>query len=240
MCTSGPTTFSCQCADGFIGNTCKDIDHCASSPCKNNGMCTSGPTTFSCQCADGFIGNTCKDIDHCASSPCKNNGMCTSGPTTFSCQCADGFIGDTCRRCPSSWIEYQGHCYYLDEKRVNWTDAKLECRKRGSHLVEIEDQEKSKWLASTFLVKSTCPTYLYKCTAWTGGNDVDIEGQYRWSYSNAIFTFHFWQRGEPSVGYPKQAEERDCIDLLRNGKWNDRRCSYLNLFICEMSYGQYN
>ncbi|XP_056001919.1 protein crumbs homolog 2-like isoform X2 [Ostrea edulis] len=112
-CTSGSTTFSCQCAHGYKGNTCEDIDHCVSSPCQHNGTCTSGPTTFSCQCADGFIGVTCRDIDHCVSSPCQHNGTCTSGPTTFSCQCADGFIGVTCRdidHCVSSPCQHNGTC----------------------------------------------------------------------------------------------------------------------------------
>ncbi|XP_056001956.1 collectin-12-like isoform X2 [Ostrea edulis] len=131
------------------------------------------------------------------------------------------------RGCAPSWIEYQGNCYYQGETRVSWTDAKVECEKRCSHLVEIGDKEKSDWLAATFLSKT-----------WTGGNDVDVEGQYRWSYSNVTITFTAWYRNEPSVGYPARAKERDCIDLLRNGKWNDRSCSYLNPFICEMSYGQ--
>ncbi|XP_056014963.1 collectin-12-like [Ostrea edulis] len=106
------------------------------------------------------------------------------------------------------------------------TQTLLECEKRCSHLVEIGDKEESDFLASTFLLNT-----------WTGGNDHDIEDQYRWSYSNVTITFTAWNTGEPSVGYPAQAEEKDCIDLLRNGKWNDRPCSYLNSFICEMPYG---
>lgn len=27
--------------------------------------------------------------------------------------------------CAASWIKYQDHCYYLGEKKVNWTDAKV-------------------------------------------------------------------------------------------------------------------
>ncbi|XP_056017016.1 ficolin-2-like [Ostrea edulis] len=112
-CTSGPTTFSCQCTDGYKGNTCNDTDHCASSPCNNNGTCTSGLTTFSCQCANGYRGNTCNDTDHCVSSPCNNNGTCTSGPTTFSCQCTDGYKGNTCNdtdHCASSPCNNNGTC----------------------------------------------------------------------------------------------------------------------------------
>ncbi|XP_056015776.1 collectin-12-like isoform X2 [Ostrea edulis] len=138
--------------------------------------------------------------------------------------------------CAASWIKYQDHCYYLGEKKVNWTDAKRECEERCSHLVEIGDQEESDWLASTFLFKNTCPISLFDdCTAWTGGSDVDIEGQYRWSYSNVPITFTAWNEGEPSVGLPTEAEEKDCLELFRNGKWNDRYCFYLDTFICEIS-----
>ncbi|XP_048751418.2 macrophage mannose receptor 1-like [Ostrea edulis] len=160
-----------------------------------------------------------------------------SGSRLFVCAPNGQWETDLKCVCASSWIEYQGHYYYLSEKKVKWTDAKLECEKRGSHLVEIGDQEESGWLASTFLVKSSCSTNLFeKCTAWTGGNDVDVEGRYRWSYSNLSITFTAWKEGEPSVGLPTIAEERDCIDLLRTGEWNDRPCSYINSFICWIEY----
>jgi hypothetical protein len=73
--------------------------------------------------------------------------------------------------------------------------------------------------------------------AWTGGNDIEIEGQYRWSYSNTTLTFFAWHPNEPSPTL-QLAEAKDCIDLLREGNWNDRPCSYRNPFICEISKGQ--
>lgn len=74
-----------------------------------------------------------------------------------------------------------------------------------------------------------CPTSLYKnCTAWTGGNDLDIEGKYVWDNSNTSFVFTNWYKFVPSNG-----DIRDCIDIFKNGEWNDRPCSHLNHFICE-------
>lgn len=66
------------------------------------------------------------------------------------------------------------------------------------------------------------------CTAWTGGHDRFIEGQYMWVHSKTPLNFTNWNPSEPSFG-----NWSDCIDILRNGKWNDRHCWFLNLFICE-------
>lgn len=45
--------------------------------------------------------------------------------------------------------------------------------------------------------------------------------------------FTNWHTNEPSLYDPRDALSRDCIDMLRHGKWNDRTCSYGNQFICE-------
>ena len=77
------------------------------------------------------------------------------------------------------------------------------------------------------------------CTAWTGLNDIDIEGTYVWEHSKAPLTFSNWHPKEPSVDNPNRALTRDCIDILREGIWNDRQCSHLNWVICEKSFWQW-
>ncbi|XP_062572854.1 collectin-12-like [Saccostrea cucullata] len=127
-------------------------------------------------------------------------------------------------------------CYLHDLTKVTWTDAKLFCESRNAHLVEIESKDKSDWLAGTFLLKDTCPSNIYDiCVAWTGGNDLVIEGHYQWNNAPGAMNFTNWYPDEPSIGYPGKAAARDCIDLLKNGQWNDRKCSFLNPFICEMT-----
>ena len=82
-----------------------------------------------------------------------------------------------------------------------------------------------------------CFSHTYEdCTAWTGLNDLDIEGTYVWDHSNASLTFTNWHGREPSPIGLDQAQTRDCIDILRGGGWNDRPCSYLNWFICEKTF----
>lgn len=47
------------------------------------------------------------------------------------------------------------------------------------------------------------------------------------------FGFFYWAPGEPSIANPSQATTRDCIDIYRTGKWNDRPCDYYTSFVCE-------
>ncbi|XP_052694053.1 lectin BRA-3-like [Crassostrea angulata] len=133
-----------------------------------------------------------------------------------------------------NWVEHSGHYYFYGEEELTWAVAKLECQKLCAYLVEIETQEESEWLAATFIMKESCPPNVYTtCSAWTGGNDLDSEGQYVWDHSNTTIGFSYWQPTEPSLGAPDKAAVRDCIDVFRNGKWNDRVCTHLKPFICE-------
>lgn len=103
-CTNGGTCMdlagvaTCECLDGFEGDTCEiDIDECAGDPCLNGGACTDQVNGFSCECLDGFEGDTCEvDIDDCAADPCLNGGTCHDGIDSFSCECPSPFTGDVC------------------------------------------------------------------------------------------------------------------------------------------------
>ena len=88
-----------------------------------------------------------------------------------------------------------------------------------------------------FLISVNCDATIRKnCTAWTGLNDLNIEGTYVWDHSNAPLTYSNWYDKEPSLNNRNHAQKRDCIDILRGGFWNDRPCSHLNWVICEKSF----
>lgn len=124
---------------------------------------------------------------------------------------------------------------------VGWSSKvtailKLQCKKMCSHLVEIDSQGENDWLTMTMLKKENCGTYMYEfenCTSWTGGNDIQTEGSYKWDHSNTNIIFINWHPNKPSLLIPNDTLTKDCIDILRTGLWNDRYCSYLNPFICE-------
>nr|XP_022312738.1 perlucin-like protein [Crassostrea virginica] len=139
--------------------------------------------------------------------------------------------------CETGWVEFKGHCYYKGQIKVTWSDAKKECGKMCSYLIEIENKEEADWISATFLESVNCrPDIFFDCTAWTGLNDLDIEGTYVWDHSNAPLTFSNWHYQEPSLLSKKEALAKDCIDILRGGVWNDRPCSYLNWVICEKTF----
>ncbi|XP_052694824.1 C-type mannose receptor 2-like [Crassostrea angulata] len=136
--------------------------------------------------------------------------------------------------CRPNWVEFKGHCYFYGKlKKVSWFEAKAECQNRFSHLVEIEDKAESDWLASTFLNPdgnySNCPSNTSNgCSAWTGLNDLNIEGQYVWDHSNTPMAFYTWYTFKPEFG-----DIRDCVAIQKNGQWNDKKCMALLAFICE-------
>ncbi|XP_048751283.2 perlucin-like protein [Ostrea edulis] len=136
------------------------------------------------------------------------------------------------RSCEYDWLEYNSHCYFYGTPRVSWTEARMDCEVRSSQLVEIEDKEESAWLAATFLLKDSCASNIYEdCTAWTGGNDIFVEGDYRWHHSNSTMNFTNWYAYQPSVNFAGRNE--DCVDILRDARWNDGECHIQKSYICE-------
>ena len=62
VCADGADGFTCDCPDGFSGDTCAtNIDDCADQPCQNGGVCVDGVNDFTCDCPDGFSGDTCAE-----------------------------------------------------------------------------------------------------------------------------------------------------------------------------------
>jgi hypothetical protein len=54
---------------------------------------------------------------------------------------------------PADAKEYKGHHYLVGEKKLTWTEAKLDAEKRGGHLVIIKDKEEQDFVIS-FLLKA--------------------------------------------------------------------------------------
>eukprot|EP01051_Picozoa_sp_SAG22_P006937 SAG22_NODE_471_length_10112_cov_14.774094_1_plen_3099_part_10 len=114
------SSYLCECAPGWEGDTCGiDIDECRSSPCQR-GNCTdstdnstSGNDTrvpydaYSCSCFPGWEAESFSpcdiDTDECLSNPCQNSGLCRESSTisnistdSYNCSCAAGWAGENC------------------------------------------------------------------------------------------------------------------------------------------------
>lgn len=70
---------------------------------------------------------------------------------------------------------------------------------------------------------------IWGCTVWIGGNDRENEGHFVWSRDGNPITFTNWDSGNPD----NYNGNEDCIEMRRDGIWNDRRCDHRTLFVCE-------
>lgn len=105
----------CQCAPGFLGETCQFPDPCRDTQlCKNGGSCQAllptppssrSPTSpltphFSCTCPSGFTGDRCQTHleELCPPSFCSNGGHCyVQASGRPQCSCEPGWTGEQCQ-----------------------------------------------------------------------------------------------------------------------------------------------
>ena len=99
-CQAGTCGLSCTTGFRASGNTCVDIDECATANggCSANATCTNTVGSRTCACRSGFTGDgvTCTDVDECASGNggCSADATCTNTPGARTCACRSGFTGD--------------------------------------------------------------------------------------------------------------------------------------------------
>ena len=105
LCTHHNATqsYSCSCPHGYTGPTCSKliVDHCAESPCHNNGTCVSLLDGFKCLCPRGYKGGRCKKLENpCKESPCGEGGRCRKLDEgqwgSITCECQHGYSGHFC------------------------------------------------------------------------------------------------------------------------------------------------
>uniref|UniRef100_A0AAQ6IGE7 Mannose receptor, C type 1b n=1 Tax=Anabas testudineus TaxID=64144 RepID=A0AAQ6IGE7_ANATE len=126
------------------------------------------------------------------------------------------------RFCPSPWIPYNGHCFYLIRTSKTWSDAQKACRKEHGDLVSIRNVEDQSFVISQL-------GYGPSDELWIGLNDRKTEGLFDWSDQTTTVSFTSWESGNPDV----LNDVEDCV-LIRgeNGNWADRSCNEKHGYIC--------
>jgi len=114
---------------------------------------------------------------------------------------------------------YNGHSYAICGDGRTWENAKKRCEHFGYYLAVINDAAENAFLMS----KTTGGEY------WIGLNDLDVEGQWKWS--NGATASPQWCGGQPD----NSGNVEDCASFRFNGNscWGDRNCASGYRFICE-------
>ncbi|XP_015833125.1 uncharacterized protein LOC103312261 isoform X4 [Tribolium castaneum] len=151
--------------------------------------------------------------------------------------------------CGFGWVTLKQFCVTaVEEFKLPWAQAEMECIRRGGHLASIRS-DYAQNIINNLLLNS--PGYRDHNAYWIGASDKIVEGDFRWS-DGLPFSFTNWFLGWPQHGhYNRQPNddglsEQDCVEVRRIYSlpsasasvasafmWNDRDCSTPNYFICE-------
>ncbi|GKT36272.1 hypothetical protein ADUPG1_009269, partial [Aduncisulcus paluster] len=102
--SSGETSSSCVCSDGWYGDTCSSycpVNELTSQECSGSPRGTCDVDTHTCQCATNFLGDACEL--YCDSiALCGSHGQCIPSESCesndeFQCSCEDGWYGSSCQ-----------------------------------------------------------------------------------------------------------------------------------------------
>ncbi|XP_048780984.2 perlucin-like protein [Ostrea edulis] len=136
--------------------------------------------------------------------------------------------------CRKGWRFFQESCYYFGTQQTTWPGAESYCLSMNSGLVEIETEAENNYLESQLKVihnHGSDPTANQnEVSYWLGGNDIEIEGVFKWVKSDLTLTFTDWNPGQPD-----DANGEDCMELRGafHYHWNDLPCNIPHHFICE-------
>ncbi|TRY89433.1 hypothetical protein DNTS_012216 [Danionella cerebrum] len=125
--------------------------------------------------------------------------------------------------CPSAWVPYAGHCYYLQRSKKMWSDALAACHKEEADLASIHNIEEHSFILSQ-------SGYLSNDELWIGLNDQRTQNLFEWSDRTHV-TFTNWIVGEPSHLINRN---EDCVLMKgKEGKWEDLACESEHGYICK-------
>ncbi|XP_070552385.1 low affinity immunoglobulin epsilon Fc receptor-like [Ptychodera flava] len=116
------------------------------------------------------------------------------------------------------WVCYHRKCYRMFTRRRRWRRAHRICRRKGGTLVSIHNSYQNR------IVRAYARRY---GNLWIGLNDRRCEGRFRWT-DRSRYNFSRWYCHEPN-----NYRNEDCVEMYRNGRWNDLRCRRRRRFMCQ-------
>ncbi|GJQ68780.1 hypothetical protein Trydic_g14718 [Trypoxylus dichotomus] len=158
-------------------------------------------------------------------------------------------IEELTRTCDFGWVAHRQFCLtVIEEMRLPWMQAEMECGRRGGHLASVRSSDTQEVIDRMLL---NSPGYRDFNAYWIGASDRMHEGDFHWS-DGLPFAYANWFPGWPEHGYYNRQpnddglSEQDCVEVRRIYSlptsspnlapvfmWNDRDCATPNYFVCE-------
>ncbi|XP_069791495.1 lymphocyte antigen 75 isoform X2 [Narcine bancroftii] len=125
--------------------------------------------------------------------------------------------------CEADWLAYNGFCFYMPEKVLNWDDADRSCKSIESDLISIH------MLADVELVVTTLHEAV-ESEVWTGLRSNSFPALFNWSDGSTV-TFTYWDRDEPNVPFNTT---KHCVSYSGKwGRWKFENCDTKLKYVCK-------
>ncbi|XP_045180015.2 C-type lectin domain family 4 member M-like isoform X2 [Mercenaria mercenaria] len=129
-------------------------------------------------------------------------------------------FGLVCGECLNGFLKHDDMCYHISHDTETWIDALVTCDKLyGAQLVEIETAKENDYLVNK--------TSGLRAKFWVGGNDLQVEGQWKWATSNEDVQFTAWGH------HPSNSNRNENCMEIAGLTWNDNQCDRSQRYICE-------
>ncbi|XP_078329714.1 C-type lectin mosGCTL-1-like [Crassostrea virginica] len=129
-----------------------------------------------------------------------------------------------------TWVLLSESCYLFSDFVATWGDAIAICNAFNAKLLSVETSDEN-FLLDGYLQTKHPHADNDKIAAdyWTGGNDIEKEGSFKWLATDQHFVYTYWMIHQPDPA------EQDCVEIrgVSNFKWHDDNCEHQHRFICE-------
>ncbi|XP_033624617.1 macrophage mannose receptor 1-like [Asterias rubens] len=118
--------------------------------------------------------------------------------------------------CQPGWNLFQGNCYFIDSKYIDYATAKKNCEDKNTKLTSILNVDEQSYLSMR--------TYMFQAYLWIGLNDKVKQGDFVWEDGSPYGGFTNWAPGQPD----HYNNNEKCVHFrygeLQEGMWNDLPC----------------
>lgn len=108
---------------------------------------------------------------------------------------------------------------------MDWYKASQFCKDLDMELVSVESEREWNALVPSIRKLRT----KHNAHPWSSGSDAELEGIWRWAATGEIIKYNRYQQH-----WLHKDTKQNCL-YIKEEYWDDRECSAIASFICEMS-----